>query len=296
MKMKLLLAAFLVFCSFSFCNHVSSASADGDGSDKKGKKEKKKKEKDNKSSASDVRVVSKWDLPEELKEISGIAYMDNNRFACVQDEKGIIFIYNHGSNAIEKQIPFRGAGDYEAIAVNGNTAFVATADGELFEVNIAGGNTAVKKHKTGLTAAHDVEGLCYDKNNNRLLLAGKNDDPANKNYKGIYAFDLASKSFNQTPVFKIEKGDLQLKNDGGKKNDVMPSEIGLHPLTNEIYITDGPNARLLILNSHGKVSRLLDLGKSFAQPEGIAFSPGGEIFISNEGSKGTGNIMQIEIR
>ena len=296
MKINFAISGIIMLCSFSFCNQISSANADVDGSDKKGKKEKKKKDKHKQSSASDVSVVAKWDLPEELEEISGIAYMDNNRFACVQDEKGIIFIYNHRSNAIEKQIPFRGAGDYEAIAVNGNTAYVATADGELFEVNIAGGNTAVKKHKTGLTAAHDVEGLCYDKNNNRLLLAGKNDDPANKNYKGVYAFDLASGSFNQTPVYKIQKDDPQLTGSGGRKSDVMPSEIAIHPLTNEIYITDGPNARLLILSSAGKVSRLLELGKSFAQPEGIAFSPAGDIFISNEGSKGTGNIIQVEIR
>ena len=159
-----------------------------------------------------------------------------------------------------------------------------------------GANTAVKKHKTSLTAAHDVEGLCYDKNNNRLLIACKNDDPGNKNYKGIYAFDLASKSFNQTPVYKIEKDDPQLAGKVGKKNYIMPSEIGMHTLTNEIYIIDGPNARLLILNSDGKVSRLMDLGKSFAQPEGLAFSPAGEIFISNEGFKAPGNIIQIEIR
>ena len=286
--------ALLIFCCFSFCNHVSSASSD-EGSGKKDKG-KKKRDKDNKGGASDVSIVSKWDLPEELKEVSGIAYMDNNRFACVQDEKGIVFIYNRGTNAIEKQIPFRGAGDYEAIAVNGNTAFVATADGEIFEMNIEGGNAAVKKHKTGLTAAHDVEGLCYDKNNNRLLLAGKNADPADKNYKGIYAFDLASKSFNQTPVYKIKKDDPQLTGKGGRKSNVMPSEIAIHPSTNELYITDGSNARLLILGSDGKVSRLLELGKSFSQPEGIAFSPAGDIFISNEGNKEAGNIIQVAIR
>jgi uncharacterized protein YjiK len=296
MKMKFVFIGLLSLCSFSFCNYVSSASADDSTSNDKDKKGKNKKDKDKKNSAAEVSIVAKWDLPDELKEVSGIAYLDDNRFACVQDERGIIFIYNRGTKSIEKQIPFRGPGDYEAIAVNGNTAYVATADGELFEANIMGANSAVKKHKTGLTAAHDVEGLCYDRKNNRLLIACKNDEPGNKDYKAIYAFDLASNSFVASPVYKIRKDDPELKNSGGRKDAIMPSEIGIHPLTNELYITDGPNARLLILNSDGKVNRLLNLGKSFAQPEGIAFSPDGEIFISNEGSKRAGNIMQVEVR
>ncbi|HEY1020794.1 MAG TPA: hypothetical protein VGE06_00715, partial [Flavisolibacter sp.] len=35
-----------------------------------------------------VKVAQQWDMPAVLKEISGIAYMDGERFACIQDEKG----------------------------------------------------------------------------------------------------------------------------------------------------------------------------------------------------------------
>lgn len=40
----------------------------------------------------EYRILQKWDLPEELDEISGIDWMDNNTIAAVQDEDGIIFI------------------------------------------------------------------------------------------------------------------------------------------------------------------------------------------------------------
>ena len=45
-------------------------------------------------------------LPESLNEISGITYISNNTFACVQDEDGFIFIYNTERNEILKKIKF----------------------------------------------------------------------------------------------------------------------------------------------------------------------------------------------
>ena len=76
----------------------------------------------------------------------------------------------------------------------------------------------------------------------------------------------------------------------------MPSAMGIHPLTNEFFITDGPKARLLIMDESGKISKLLDLGSAFSQPEGITFSPEGEVFISNEGTKDPGNIIRIQLK
>jgi uncharacterized protein YjiK len=293
MKYRFLVAAVIFVSGFSFCQDMNKVDVSEDNPASSEKKNAKNK-KDKQDGDAEVAVITRWELPDELKEVSGIAYLDNNRFACVQDEKGVIFIYNGNSKTIEKKIPFAGAGDYEGISVNGNTAYVVTGDGELYEVNMTGSANAVKQYKTSLTAEHNVEGLTYDRKNNRLLLAIKNDEPGNKNYKGIYAFDLAVKSFNKNPVYKINLNH-KLLGSKGKENSIMPSEIAIHPQTGELYITDGPKARLLIMNRSGEMSKLISLGKSFEQPEGITFSPQGEIFISNEGSKQPGNIMKVEV-
>mgnify|MGYP003577667834 CR=1 FL=1 len=89
--------------------------------------------------------------------------MDEQRFACVQDEEGKIFIFNRATGKIEKEIPFAGSGDYEGIALKGNTAYVLRADGVLYEVNMDGAQASLKEHKTVLTVEHNVEGLTYDK-------------------------------------------------------------------------------------------------------------------------------------
>lgn len=243
-----------------------------------------------------VKIVKRWDLPVILKEISGMAAIDKDRFACIQDETGSIFIYNINTSTIQEEIPFAPAGDYEDIALVNDTAWVLRSDGKLFEVStLFSKATAITDYTTELTARQNVEGLCYDKNNNRLLLAIKDGEPAGKDYKGVYAFDLTTKKMMPEPVYKIAIRQ-ELKTGNRKKSiEIMPSSIAVHPLTKELYVTDGRNSLLLILDPTGKTKELIDLNsKEFHQPEGISFHKDGEMYISNEASKGGGNILKVE--
>jgi uncharacterized protein YjiK len=252
---------------------------------------------DNAAWADDIKISQKWNMPAVLKEISGIAYMDGERFACVQDEQGIIYIFNTATGKIEKEIPFAGAGDFEDIAMVGETAWVVRADGKLFEVDMKSGKAV--QHNTSLTVEHNVEGLAYDKAANRLLLAIKDEEPSGADYKGIYGFDLATKKLAKEPVYKIDLSHELFADGKGKKGKkgkaVKPSALGIHPSTGEIYVTDGPKSRLLIIDSKGGIKNLVQLDKTFEQPEGLTFSPQGELYISNEGNKQPGNILAVTL-
>jgi uncharacterized protein YjiK len=283
---------------------VSSASiAGGDkDKDKKDKKDKKKEDKEEDTDAvpsDDIRVLQKWELPSQLTEVSGIEYLNANQFACIQDELGHIFIYNTASQKIEKEIPFGEPGDYEGIAVAGNTAYVMRADGKLFEVaNYMSAKPTVQQYSTPLNQKQDVEGLAYDKKNNRLLLAIKGNEPNTQDYKGIYAFDLRTKKMVAEPVYKVDLTHQIWKDVKGKKagNKMQPSDLAVHPTTGDIYITDGANPKLLIMDANGKKKEVHPLSKSaFEQPEGISFTPDGELFISSEGGNGAGVIAKVEV-
>jgi DNA-binding beta-propeller fold protein YncE len=145
----------------------------------------------------------------------------------------------------------------------------------------------------------DSEGLCYDKKNNRLLIAIKGVEPNTENYKGIYAFDLASKKMDQKPVFKIDLLDKVFQNNGAgkkKKGTINPSGISIDPRNGDMYITDGRNPQLLIIDGAGSIKKLYPLNtKEFAQPEGIAFNATGDLFIANEGTNQPGNILKVKI-
>ncbi len=287
MKTMILIASMAVLSGFIFRKDISKLLAEP-------KERKAKGGKNVQQPSEGITIVDQWELPVELMEVSGITYLDKDRFACVQDEKGVIFIFNKTTRKVEKEIPFAGPGDFEGIAIKGNMAFIVRADGVLFEADMTTGKSA--EYKTALTVQQNIEGLCYDPKNDRLLLAVKNDDPGYPGFKGIYGFEPTKHSFIKEPVFKIDLSNAVFADGQSKKSrPVMPSGIAIHPVTNDMYITDGTRSRLLIMDQSGVIKKLYDLGKDFYQPEGITIDPQGQIFISNEGKK-FGNIIQVKIQ
>ena len=297
-KLKIFSWSLLFSCFLLSCENAKGNFPD-DGKEKKEQKKKGKKIEETASAA--IAVIKKWDLPEILSEVSGIAYLGNNQIACVQDEAGVIFIYDTAANKIDRTITFGTAGDYEGIAVVGQTAYVMRSDGKIYEVDNINSTSSpkVKEYQTALTADNNVEGLTYDQKYNRLLLAIKGAEANAQNYKGVYAFDLNTKKMAAEPLFKINLTDPSLQNNKAKKlnSALQPSEIAVHPENGNIYLTEATNPQLFVLNPEGKILTRHKLSRSlFSQPEGITFSPAGDLFISNEGKKGNGNILQVQVR
>lgn len=245
----------------------------------------------------DAKVLITWLLPEELHEVSGIAWLDADHFACVQDELGTVFLFNIRQNKIDKEIPFGSKGDYEGIAVVGNTIYVLRADGVVFGIeNYSSNNRSVKMYTTALSKKQDSESLTYDKKNNRLLIAVKGADPNSQDYKGVYAFNLKTKKMSETPVYKIDLNHSIFEDVKKKRNAISPSDIAIHPTTGEIYVLEGTKPKLLIMSAQGEIRSLYKLkGPDFPQPEGLTFGPDGKMYISNEGGDGEGNILQVEL-
>lgn len=247
-------------------------------------------------------IIKTWEMPKELNEISGVTWIGNGKLACVQDEEGIIFIFNLNENKVEKIMNFAKDGDYEGITVVDSTAYVLRSDGTLFEItNYLKSDFNVKIYETPFSEKNDMESLTYDKGNNRLLLMPKEEDLENKDYLGVYAFNIQSRTLVADPIFKIEFDDPifeDKKEDDDKKssNPIHPADIAVNPLNGNHYIVEGKKPKILILDKDGKSIKIINLSKkTFSQPEGIVFSPEGTMYISNEGKKGTANILEVEL-
>lgn len=244
-----------------------------------------------------VKINKQWDLPDILEEVSGIAYMEQGKIACIQDEDGFIFIYDTKSASVERKIEFAGHGDYEGIALVGTTAYVLRSDGTLFEVsNFENDRLKTIEYSFEFSENYDFEGLGYDQRNNRLLLGIKN--KTDDDFKSIYAFDLATKKIINQPVYKIYFNHPVFDALDMKPSNKMlqPSEITINPENGKIYILEGVNPKLLILDSLGIPEKLhVFKKKQFRQAEGLTFGPSGELFISNEGRGGSGNILYISL-
>jgi len=233
----------------------------------------------------------KYPLPEYLKEISGLAYYKEEMILCVQDEKADIYVLNSNKNEIAFKYNFGKKGDYEDIAVIGQTAYVLRSDGHIFEVeNFSTDDRKVTDHNTPLSAKNDTEGLTYDKTSNSLLIACKGSPSIEKEnpYKGhkaIYQFDLMEMKLHKKPQLIRTETSYE------------PSGLAIHPVFDEIYLISGTGKVLIIMDRQGKVLAVHHFNsKIFRQPEGICFSPSGDLFISNEGRGGKANILRFNLR
>lgn len=248
---------------------------------------------------------NEWLLPEELKEISANVLLDDIHMACIQDNEGIIYIYNLQSKNIEEKIQFAGKGDFEGLAKVQNTWYVLRSDGFLYEVQPQKGKEpVVKTYDLPYDVENNTESLCYDSANNRLLIGVKEKDLREKDKKGIYGFDLKSGKMSSNAVLYIgssvnaddaegkDKGDKDSDDkDKGKKkkkdkSEIKPSGIALHPKSGDLYILDGPSSRMFIADAKGNIKSSVQLDKkTFSQPEGLCFNSNGDLYISSEGRK-----------
>lgn len=242
-------------------------------------------------------IENTWELPDVLREISGLAYLEDDLFACIQDEDGIIYIYNTANSEIEKEIPFGNAGDYEGLALYKNTAYVVRSDGKIFEIqNLLSEKQEVKSYQTFFSEDNNIEGIGTDAAHNRLLLTVKDHDPTSNTFKGIYAFDLESKKLSEKPVFTVKFDDPAFDRDKDQGSDkvIRPSDIEIDPHSGKLYITDGKTSKILTIDKQGTLKQVYQLDKkALQQPEGITIAKDGAIYVSSEGKKGPGKIVKV---
>ncbi len=241
-------------------------------------------------------------LPKVLHEISGLTDLGPTTIACVQDEKGIIFIYDFSKGEITERIKFAEDGDYEGITRINDVMYVLRSDGVLFKVEKAWNEvTSVQLIDTDIPAK-DNEALCYDEKNNRLLIGSKvkSGKGSNKNERKIYAFNLETEKIEDQPAFIVSKDDVT---DFADKNNVkLPTKIdsktgsskvdlklgisgiSIQPKTNDLYVLCANDFLLLSYNENGLLKSVDLLDKELhPQAEGITFYKNGDLFISNEG-------------
>lgn len=245
-------------------------------------------------------IAGRWELPIELREVSGIAWLADNKIAAVQDEDGILFIYDLKHKKVVEEVKFGHGGDYEGLAVHGEHAYVLESNGRITIVeNFQEHNRTVTSFDTGFDIENNMESLEYDIAHNQLLMIPKDRDASSHKVKSVYAFSLADNALNPKPIFNIDMGDNVLKDFREKKlyKTFRPSDMAIHPQTKEMYVLEGSKPKLLILDENGTAKKAYKFDKHiFPQPEGITFSPDGTLYISSEGKKdGIGTITELKL-
>lgn len=234
--------------------------------------------------------TEKFELPDKLKEISGLSYYKNNQLVCVNDEQGEVFIYDIQEKKIVEKIPFGKDGDYEGVEVVDDEVFVLKSNGKLKGFKI--GEAFEREIDCSKPEVIEYEGLGYDPKSKYLLLVAKERTKDVDEKKMIYAYD-----FDRKILFKhIAIPEEQVRDEANGKN-FKPSGIAVHPKTGQIFVIASSGKKLLVLSEKGQKEALISLNSTmYQQPEGICFSANSDLFISSEGKEGKGYILRFKVK
>ena len=281
---------FRIFLSIAICYSCNSNSSK---KEKNGETDSVKEA--NASSSYDLlHPQKKWELPDELKEISGQAWIDKNHLLAVEDLHPTLYLLSLDSTAaIEKTSNFKDSSDkkfdLEDITVVDEVAYALWSHGKIYKITSWQNNPAIQKFNTGLSKENNTEGLCYDPESHNLLIACKNEsdiEDEKKSTRSIFEFDLKADTLKTEPFLLIHKKDFQKFTN--EKLLFFPSAIAVHPITHDIYILSTKENKCMAQYSYsGELKSLQFFDKDLLpQPEGICFASDGTMYISTEGRHG----------
>lgn len=231
-----------------------------------------------------------FDMPDVLKEISGIALAGNSILYCIQDETGAIFKYNMEKDELSGMLRYTDKGDFEDITVHNDTAYILRSDGTLFYFNHKNFDGKVNQLVVPLNCMN-IEGIFFNKSDHSIYIACK--DPEITDYGDNRVIYRVSADRISTPdvalIIKLNEINKKVTEIypslSGKKFQFNPSAIAIHPVTNEKYILSASNRFLAIYNQNGLNTIYPLPAEIYYKPEGIAFTETGDMYISSEGMK-----------
>ncbi len=233
-------------------------------------------------------------LKSELDEISGVTFYakDTSVFA-INDEVGILYkIY------LRKQLEivrwkFSEGGDFEDLALVDSVFYVLQSNGKIHSFKVITPDSVVtEEFKSPFSGKNDLETMYYDDVEKQLVVLCKDCKEDNKSTVTAWSFDPETKTFGSDPYYTLDGKYIKSKL-VTKENKFKPSAAALNPVTKELYIIASVNKGLVIADRKGRIKKVLDIDpKHFKQPEGLTFTPNGDLIISNEGAEiGPGNLM-----
>ena len=244
----------------------------------------------------DMNVPGQMGLPSELDNISGICYYprDTSLFAVVNGDGMLYKISLHRQAPIMRWRFDKNKG-YEDIVMKDSTFYLLAAEGSITTLRFEGDSTLKTEMKLADAdkSANEFKSLYYDDDYKKLVMLCRKCDGDPKKTVSAWGYSIDSQRYNSV-LFSIDTKTIIEKS--GDKMRFQPAGSAINPITNELYLLDPDNKLLVIIDRAGKVKDVFNLNPEiYKQPEGIAFTPNGDMIISNGGGgSGKGDILVIK--
>lgn len=242
----------------------------------------------------DIKKPFVYKLPQSLNEISGIVFYpkDTSLFA-INDEEGYLYkIFLRTPLQIERW-RFANGADYEDIALVDSTFYVLRSKGKLDKFKFMEGDSVLTTtYDIPASKKKELESMYYDSTRKRLIMICKECKGDANDQVTTWEFDPSTDNFESSFTISTKKM-LELLNDKNEK-EFKPSAAAIHPITGELYMIASVNRALAILdNKSYEMKAVYHISaRTFKQPEGMTFTPHGDLIITNEAAEsGTAQIL-----
>ncbi|MFU1858395.1 SdiA-regulated domain-containing protein [Sphingobacterium sp. NGMCC 1.201703] len=241
----------------------------------------------------------KINLPDELLEISGIAFLEgqDEDIYAIQDEQGLLFKYHLSSQKLTYS-QFGKDGDYEDIGISKTHFFILKSNGSVYSFPITEkDNIQTAIEQKDILPKGEYEGLFVDKTSNLAYVLCKEcrvDKKQSQTTGYIFAIERDGK-FTPKGEFAVQIDELK-QFDPKIKKTFKPSALAKKTDSNEWYILSSVDRALVVTDENFRVKSITSLDpKLFPQPEGINFDSKSNLYISSEaGNQDKGIIYKFE--
>jgi len=174
--------------------------------------------------------------------------------------------------------------DFEDLVLHDSIFYVLISNGDIETIQFGADNavtTSVITFPDEFKSKSEFESMYYDDSLQQLILVCKDCNKNAEDKVGVWGYNLATQQYssmdsiiNITPV--TDKKDA-------KPVRLRPSAAAINPVTNELFVLASINKLLVVTDRNGKLIASYELDPSiYLQPEGIAFTPWGDLLITNE--------------
>ena len=233
-----------------------------------------------------------WKLPDHLKEISGLVLTADGRMLTHGDERGKVFEVDYRRGVIVKEFTLGSPavhGDFESIAIAGDTVMLFTSDGILYRFR-EGTDKAVVAYTrldTELGSECEFESMVFDATSKSLLFACKKvHDKTLKDSLVIFRYPLApGAGGRKVKVSHLAVAITKVVGTNGW-DGFHPSEMTIDPISGNYVLLASLEKALAEITPTGDVIFARTLPPGHDQPEGLAITKDHLLIISDEAKGG----------
>ncbi len=237
---------------------------------------------------------SRFELPNRLREISGLAVSPDGRVFGHDDEQATIYEIDVARGAVLKSFSIgepAETGDFEGLTITPNGDFWLTdSSGRLMRFREGGDRATVdaERFDTGIGEACEVEGIAYLPSDQTFVLACKRMRGRGQrtNAPQLRVWSMGTQ---ETRVWGPITADIA---DAAGVRDFQPSDLAFDPASGRLIVISAIDGAIAEFGPDGALLSARALGHDHRQAEGVAILPDGSLIIADEGGNDRAHISR----